>query len=420
MTTRIPFLGVLLDQQTITAFLAAERMAGFPLEIMQGSWSTGVSASAGTHAGGGALDVSLRDAAGNLRPDLEQVRIVWAMRRAGLRTWRRTPAQGFPYHAHGIMSGDPLVSPAAASQLVQWNAGQNGLADHGPDDDPINVAAGRPAVLAPGAAVSRTMYDAVTVANIPAGASMVAGYVDGTYANMAAMTARFPNAVHVPIAVRASTNAGLVLDVETGDATPAQSVGWVVMRRAAGVDPSVYCNTSTWPAVKAAFSSAGVAPPHYWVAQYDGNPTVPAGAVAKQYSNPGPYDVSSVADVWPGVDTGAPDVAMTLDDAKMFVSVLFNSTFPDLQLPDPANPGKFLNSNVVSVLEYSNKWYTLIMNRIAEAEAKTDAQTAQLAALSAKMDALLAMDGPTAAQVSAGMAEAFVELGHKLDGTPTA
>jgi hypothetical protein len=76
------------------------------------------------------------------------------------------------------------------------------------------------------------------------------------------------------------------------------------MRRAAGADPTIYCNASTWPAVRAAFAAANVAEPHYWIAKYDGDPTIPAGAVAKQYRGdvaPG-YDVSSVVDYWPGVD----------------------------------------------------------------------------------------------------------------------
>lgn len=152
--------------------------------------------------------------------------------------------------------------------------------------------------------MTRMMYDAVTVENIPADATMVAGYVDGHYANITEMRKKFPHAVVVPIAVSSHTNDGIVLDVEPGDASPAGAVVWVKMRRAAGVDPSVYCNTSTWPAVRAAFRNAGVSEPHYWIAHYDGNPAIPAGAVAKQYKDAGPYDLSSVASHWPGVDDG--------------------------------------------------------------------------------------------------------------------
>lgn len=154
--------------------------------------------------------------------------------------------------------------------------------------------------------MTRTMYDAVTAANIPADARMVAGYIDRIKLApwSAADWARFPSAVKVEIVKKASTDDGHVLDVEPGDATPAEAPGWVLLRRAAGADPTVYCNASTWPAVRAAFAAARVAEPHYWIAKYDGDPTIPDGAVAKQYRGnvaPG-IDVSAVRDYWPGVD----------------------------------------------------------------------------------------------------------------------
>lgn len=154
--------------------------------------------------------------------------------------------------------------------------------------------------------MTRTMYDGVDATKLPVTAQLVAGYVDGLYAWSAANWARFPNSVKVRVAVFSQTNDGHVLDVEPGNATPAQSVDWVLMRRSAGVDPSVYMNTSTWPTVRSAFQARGVAEPHYWVAQYDNVATIPAGAVAKQYYNNNAlgYDLSIVADSWPGVDTG--------------------------------------------------------------------------------------------------------------------
>lgn len=402
MATRIPFRGFTLDAPTIAAFLLTERLLGYPLTIMQGSWSTGVAASAGTHAAGGAVDVSISDASGALLSPAEQARILRALRQSGFAAWRRTPAAGFVFHAHCIVVGDPLVSPAAAAQLVQWADHLNGLADHGPDDDPVDAAAGRPAVIPPGGHVPRTMYDAVTVANIPAGAVMVAGYVDGNYANWPAMAGRFPNAVHVPIATKASTNAALVLDVETGDATPAQAPGWVLMRRAAGVDPSVYCNTSTWPDVKQAFAAAGVAPPHYWVAQYDGDPTIPAGAVAKQHTSAGPYDLSSVADVWPGIDTGA-DMPLTPADLADISAAVWNHTELNAANNAPVRMG--------AVLRYSD--FVQL--------AQTRQLTAQLGALSAAVTALSKGGGITAEQITAaaqaGATAALAELGHALDGT---
>lgn len=152
--------------------------------------------------------------------------------------------------------------------------------------------------------MTRTMYDGVDATRLPTSAQLVAGYVDGLYKWSDANWARFPNSVKVRVAVFSQTNDGQVLDVEPGNATPAQSVDWVLMRRRAGVDPSVYMNTSTWPTVRSAFQARGVAEPHYWVAQYDGIATIPSGAIGKQYYNNNDlgYDLSVVADHWPGVD----------------------------------------------------------------------------------------------------------------------
>lgn len=152
--------------------------------------------------------------------------------------------------------------------------------------------------------MTRTMYDGINLDSplIPTTAQLVAGYVDGRYAWSAADWARFPNSVHVPIAVWSTTNNGVVLDVEQGNASPAESVNWVLDRRATGVDPSIYCSLNLWPTVRAAFQARSVAEPHYWIADYDGVQQIPAGAIAKQYQNTHSWDLSIVADYWPGVD----------------------------------------------------------------------------------------------------------------------
>jgi hypothetical protein len=150
--------------------------------------------------------------------------------------------------------------------------------------------------------MTRIMYDGITASALPAGAAMVAGYVDGTWPDYPTLVVKFPHAVHVPIAVSAAADAGLVLDVENGDATPEDAVNWVLARRAAGVDPTVYCSASTWPTVRAAFATHDVRPPYYWIAAYDDDPAIPSGAIAHQYVSTAGWDESSVADYWPGVD----------------------------------------------------------------------------------------------------------------------
>lgn len=151
------------------------------------------------------------------------------------------------------------------------------------------------------------MYDSTNIQDDPLEAQLVGYYIDGIYATSAApVIARFPHAVLVPISA-IGTNAGIVGDVEPGCMTVGESVGWVQMRRAAGADPTLYVNQMHgWAPVRYAFRSAGIPEPHYWVANYDGVAQIPPGAVAKQYANPtlthGHFDLSVVADYWPGVD----------------------------------------------------------------------------------------------------------------------
>jgi len=189
--------------------------------------------------------------------------------------------------------------------------------------------------------VTRTMYDGIAADAhlIPTTAQIVAGYVDGLYKWSQSDWDRFPNSVKVRIAAFATTNDGEVLDCEPGNCTPAESVDWVLMRRRAGKDPTVYCNQLDpdvgWPAVRAAFRARGVVEPHYWVADYPGSyPNIPAGAIGLQYTDTGSYDLSVIADHWPGVDP-----APTPQEIDMGDYILqFN---PDPKVPD-AGSGIFL------------------------------------------------------------------------------
>lgn len=154
--------------------------------------------------------------------------------------------------------------------------------------------------------MTRSMFDAIDAAQLPAGALLYAGYVDGNWPSANAISERFPHVVVVRIAVSARTDDGAVLDVENGDATPEEAVNWVLMRRHAGADPTVYCNQSAWPQVRAAFATHDVPEPHWWVARYVNDPStpppIPAGAIGIQYYDYGGYDASVIADYWPGVD----------------------------------------------------------------------------------------------------------------------
>src|SRR5688572_7173189 len=165
----------------------------------------------------------------------------------------------------------------------------------------------------------RTMYDSVNASAIPRSAEMVAGYVDGIYAWSPQDWARFPDAVKVRISAVGATHLAQVFDVEQGCIWPPERVvPLVVAARRAGIDPTVYVNErNDWGPTKAAFDRAGVAHPHWWLANYDGRADyVTPGAVARQYAHPhdgdgvadrpwetgGHYDLSAVRDYWPGVD----------------------------------------------------------------------------------------------------------------------
>jgi len=76
-----------------------------------------------------------------------------------------------------------------------------------------------------------------------------------------------------------------------------------------------------------------VTEPHWWIAAYPGNgANLYPGAVAHQYADPGPVDLSVVADYWPGVDpkpvpkptppTPEPDMPITQADADLIVHSL--------------------------------------------------------------------------------------------------
>lgn len=152
--------------------------------------------------------------------------------------------------------------------------------------------------------MTRIMADACNPAHIPDAVDVVAGYVAGNCVWPPEAWARFAGKPHVRITTDAMWHDADVLDVERGAANVDQVVGWVNARRAAGFDPSVYMSEAQWDAVRAAVLRAGIAEPHYWVAAWNQQQSLQPGATAHQYDHdiaPG-YDVSVVADYWPGID----------------------------------------------------------------------------------------------------------------------
>lgn len=183
-----------------------------------------------------------------------------------------------------------------------------------------------------------TMYDSVSPGEIPVNATLVAGYINGRYKWEAGDWARFTNATKVRITVFASLDDGRVLDVESGDATPAEAPGWVTRRRASTEHPlsgpaTIYTSLSNWPTVKDAFTEQGVEQPDYWIAHYDDIAEVPEGAVAKQYkSTTSPnVDTSVTIDGWPNEPAPAPKPISLPEVSDMAVITT-----------DPNNQGKII------------------------------------------------------------------------------
>jgi peptidoglycan hydrolase-like protein with peptidoglycan-binding domain len=129
---RLTYHGKTMNTRTKAMLVEAERLLGMDLGITQGSYNPGgVGASAGTHDGGGALDISVSGMSAATRTTVaRQLRVV------GFAAWIRTPAQGFAYHIHAIALADPDQSSGAQHQSGDYYLGMNGLAGRGADDGP--------------------------------------------------------------------------------------------------------------------------------------------------------------------------------------------------------------------------------------------------------------------------------------------
>lgn len=103
-----------------------------------------------------------------------------------------------------------------------------------------------------------TMFDSVTISEIPPDAQAVAGYVGGLYPTFARLAVAFPHAHRLSIAVNASQDADC-LDVEPGDATIEQAPAWVKRQVARDVKlPVLYTSVSNVPALIHALTAAGI------------------------------------------------------------------------------------------------------------------------------------------------------------------
>lgn len=132
------FTGRTVNQRTADMLAQADSMLAHSIVLSQGSYNAGgVSASAGTHDGGGVVDISV-----SALSTKQRWQTVKALRTVGFAAWLRTPDQGpWPYHIHAVAIGDTDMSTSARNQVADYYVGKNALASHAADNTPSEYRA---------------------------------------------------------------------------------------------------------------------------------------------------------------------------------------------------------------------------------------------------------------------------------------
>lgn len=125
--------GYVVNTRTQAMLTEAERLLGRRLVLEQGSYNPGGDpTSAGTHDGGGVVDIAVDAMTAATRSA-----VVRALRQVGFAAWVRSPAQGdWPWHIHAAAISDTDLSSPAQHQVGDYYLGLNGLANGAPDDGP--------------------------------------------------------------------------------------------------------------------------------------------------------------------------------------------------------------------------------------------------------------------------------------------
>ncbi len=125
--------GYVVDARTQRMLTAAEGKLGRTLVLDQGSYNPGGDpTSAGTHDGGGVVDISVKGMTASKRTAVAK-----ALRQVGFAAWVRNPNQGdWPWHIHAVAISDTDLSSPAQHQVGDYYLGLNGLANRAADDGP--------------------------------------------------------------------------------------------------------------------------------------------------------------------------------------------------------------------------------------------------------------------------------------------
>lgn len=122
----VTFHGKRVDKYTRAALLAVEKELGYELTIVQGSYNAGgVSASAGTHDGGGVVDLAPTDRENKVK----------ALRKHGFAAWYRPTLPGvWGAHIHAVLIGNAKLSRSAANQVTAYRNRRDGLKGNAVDN----------------------------------------------------------------------------------------------------------------------------------------------------------------------------------------------------------------------------------------------------------------------------------------------
>jgi TP901 family phage tail tape measure protein len=127
--SRVRYGNKTFNARTVRMLKRAEERYGSPFEFYQGSYSTNVKASMGTHDGGGAVDI---------KPPSNITKALTALSQAGF--WAKWRDKMKPPHIHAIAYGDKELSAAARKQLG-LPADYEGDPVEGSKDSVKNIAA---------------------------------------------------------------------------------------------------------------------------------------------------------------------------------------------------------------------------------------------------------------------------------------
>lgn len=125
--------GLALHRQAIVVFHVIG--GKYTPEIVQGSWSTSVGASSGTHSGSGAKDTMLPSSASHT----QWMKWQKAQRFCGIAAFDRPELWSdgkriWGHHDHAIDIGDKYLSWDARKQITDYYAHKNALANHAADN----------------------------------------------------------------------------------------------------------------------------------------------------------------------------------------------------------------------------------------------------------------------------------------------